>query len=127
MTEDPLDSKIKIDPPLVSIDIVKWWERKRWVFNVVLIVSFVFFTYLVSQFEMKDYVFKNLKAAFLIELVLGNIIYCFSWLIELMVNFYADKVRFSDNLKWAVFAMGLLITVIVSFFVVDAVIDFRFI
>lgn len=127
MSEELLDSKIKVEKPLTSVQIVKWWERRRWIFELTLIGSFLLFTYLVSGFEMKDYVYDHLKIAFLLEFIGGNILYCGYWIVELMFHFYSKKNRFKENCRRTLFYAGMGLTIVVSFFAVDAVIDFRFI
>lgn len=127
MWKDPLDKDVDFDPPLKSVEIVKWWERKRLIFNLVLILSFVGFTYIVSKFEMKHYVWDHLKTAFFAEIILGNLAYCGLWTIELLFNFYSKITNFNTEYRWGLFCVSILLTIIVSFFAVDAVIDFRFI
>lgn len=89
-----------------NIEVVKWWEKKRKIFNIFLIL----FISLTALFNPS---LKSFLSEFIIWILLVNLFYCLGAGFELSLKHY--KIEFTNYMRWLVFVLGTLISFLTIF------------
>jgi len=94
-------------------DLVKWWEKRRWIYNLVLLGSL---SLLISyHIPFRVYVFY---------FVLANVLYTGGWAIEvLLLTFFRNYRNFFGRFRPWLFIFGCVLTLL--FFIYAAWVSYR--
>lgn len=100
--------------------IVKWWEKRRkwYALIMVLVQSFLFYQYWdgISNF--------GIEAAFIFSVIfflLANVCYCVGWGIEILLAYYFKSYYQRATLSYILFILGILFSLVVTLFTYDDV------
>jgi len=92
------------------LEIIQWWERKRLIYNIVLITISIAGLFLKSEVP-NSVLTINSFIVLLIWVIGANAFYCAGWGIEIFI-FYYFKIIPLKRYRIILFAMGILISII---------------
>lgn|GEM_PF-1228079 len=103
-----------LDPDKSLLTAFGWWEKRRWIYNVVVGFTGAFFMFLmpmISSFDVLGIIFYGL---------LANLFYSLGFLIEVVARYYfKNESDFTDRRK-LMFGAGLVFAVLVTAFLATA-------
>jgi len=86
---------------------IHWWEKKRWIFNLIILLSI--FILALQKFSMVEKMgLRIFLVTTLLYLLIGNIFFSLGWVIELLIKFLIPKINFSNNYRTFFLLIGLL-------------------
>ncbi|NOQ71746.1 MAG: hypothetical protein GQ574_07090 [Crocinitomix sp.] len=92
-------------------DAILWWEKKRWIYNLLIIAVTSLVVYDFWEFPMRGIIGGNqiVFEAFLI--VLGaNLFYALGWGLELTAHYILSSKCLHPIARWSLFILGTLAT-----------------
>ena len=107
-----------------SKEIIAWWERKRLVYNLIIILCSISFSML-GKWPIRYYVLDHLLLVAPIHLFLANIFYSFGWGGELLINYYIPTFKLPSIVKYFIYIGGVLFSILVTYIVADSILGFR--
>ncbi|NVK65416.1 MAG: hypothetical protein HWE22_12565 [Flavobacteriales bacterium] len=116
MEDQLIDSETEEAPKDVILDIIRWWERKRILFNVlqVGIVLFVLFFFYngssISAILRSEFIFQSL-----LYFLFVNFCYSAGWGVHLLLYYYFKTKDTSHILDIVLLILGSLFTSLVTF------------
>ncbi|MCJ8290199.1 MAG: hypothetical protein HRT58_11100 [Crocinitomicaceae bacterium] len=118
MEDNLIDNELNESPKDVIIGIMRWWERKRLLFNMMTlgIIMLAVIPFTISKVDGVSYI---LSGPFIIQslfyFLFINIAYCAGWGIQLL-GYYYFKIQYDSNaLDYVLFIIGSLITGLVTY------------
>ncbi|NVK63309.1 MAG: hypothetical protein HWE22_01930 [Flavobacteriales bacterium] len=95
---------------------VQWWEKKRYLYNIILVVFIVF-----TLFSLSDYLgfILSLPEAIIQGIgfvIFGNIFYTFGWATGVLRHYYSSGDSLSNTSRWTLFTLGCLFSFVVIHF-----------
>ncbi|MDG1331584.1 MAG: hypothetical protein P8P74_04595 [Crocinitomicaceae bacterium] len=124
MEDHLIDSEIDESPKDVILGIMRWWEKKRLLFNMIIlsIIAIVISLHLVERPNSYRYIFGG---GFIIQsifyFVFINICYCLGWGVQLLRYYYFKTQYDSKALDYVLFIFGTLVT---GFFTYTGYLDY---
>jgi len=94
-------------------EIIRWWERKRIIFNLVII-----FVQVIIALDYWDGVLRwgisdvLIGSAFF--LVIANGFYTFGWAMEFLINHYFSRFKLKPIHRWIILILGLAFSIFVT-------------
>lgn len=93
--------------------IIKWWERKRFIYNLVIIFVQVIIALDywngVMRWGISDVL---IGSAFF--LLIANGFYTFGWAMEFLINHYFSRFKLKPIHRWLIFILGLAFSIFVT-------------
>jgi hypothetical protein len=112
MTESKDIFNIEKDNSILSA--FGWWEKRRWIYNIVVGFTGAFFMFLLPMVTSFDII------GIVIYGLLANLCYSLGFLIEVVARYYfKNETDFTDRRK-LMFGAGLVISVLVTAFLATA-------
>ena len=117
MEDRLIDNQLDESPKDVILGIMRWWEKKRLLFNLIIlgIVVITVGTYLYEHPHNTDHIFNiPFVVQSLFYFIFINICYCAGWGIQLLTYYYF-KIQYDSNaLDYVLFVIGTLFTAFVT-------------
>lgn len=117
MEDNLIDNELNESPKDVILGIMRWWERKRLLFNLITlgIIMLVVIPFTISHVDGYSHI---LNGPFIIQSLLYfvfiNLAYCAGWGIQLL-GYYYFKIQYDSNaLDYVLFIIGSLFTGLVT-------------
>lgn len=111
--DDILDFELANSKTKNTSKILKWWEDKRLLYNGILILTEI----LIMVFYWKGTVRFGLYLALfwsILYTIVANFLYSLGWMIEILVNYYVSKIKFSKKTKNLLWISGVLFSIILT-------------
>jgi hypothetical protein len=99
-----IDEKIDLLTPL------KWWEKRRWVFNLAVGVSGVLGLFLFNVY-FPAYIFVEI----ILYGIFLNVLYSSGYILEALIAYYSKGKYSISGFRLGLFAAGTLLSVMVTF------------
>lgn len=97
---------------------ILWWEKKRLIFNLLIIGFSAFLIYSFWDYPMRSIIGSGAiitKAVLLILFM--NLCYTIGWGVELLAHLLIKSEPFNNSLKWFLFGLGTLMSlVLINFY-----------
>lgn len=93
---------------------VRWWERKRIIYNTVIILTIIgvyFYAYGTPYFIYRS----SFISDSIMWLVVANIAYTVGWIGELFVRFWIRAGAFPAVIRWIFFVIGGVISIFFTY------------
>ena len=107
--------------------IILWWEKKRWLYNLIICSWIVFI-----NIENWDYPMREILGTKIILLenfyllIACNIAYTAGWGLELFFYYFLSKQTFHVIFKWVLFVLGTLFSLFIILFYLGFLYDVLF-
>lgn len=87
---------------------ILWWEKRRLIYNVLIIAIFIYCMYSYWNYPMKTIIGEQQNIINAIVFVFGvNLFYTLSWISRMLYYYYHDKKYISSTTKrWVLFILG---------------------
>lgn len=95
----------------VAKEAILWWEKKRWLYNVLTISGMMFLIYDFWDYPMRGIIGERqiILEAFII--VIGvNVFYALGWILELAVQYFFKAKGLHPIARWSLFVLGTIST-----------------
>jgi hypothetical protein len=94
-------------------EIVRWWEKKRLIYNGVIIGFSVFLMYSFWDYPMRSIIgtYQVIWNA-IVYIIIANLFYTSSWGLELFRIYVLKTNGLSNNSKWVIFVLGALFSLL---------------
>ena len=92
---------------------VKWWEKKRWVYNVILVGVEIIMMLIYWESTKWFGIGESIIWSFAFTLV-ANIFFSIGWGIDILVKYYFKKDIFSEKTRFIFFVLGLLFSIFLT-------------
>lgn len=118
MEDDLIDNELSESPKDVILGIMRWWEKKRLIFNLIMIgiVSLAVGVYLFKRPNNFSHIFNGIFfVQSLFYFVFINVCYCAGWGIQLLGYYYFNIQYDSKALDYTLFGIGSLFTGFVTY------------
>ena len=97
-----------LEPDKSLLTAFGWWEKRRWIFNLVVGLTGSIFFFLVPSFNSFDIL------GVLVYGILANLCYCTGFLIEVAARYYFKNESDFTRKREFLYAAGLLFSVLVT-------------
>ncbi len=109
--KDPIDDP-KDDQLSIPMEMVTWWEKKRYIYNAILLL----FTSLIL-YSLWDYTGPTLSPSEAVIqalwfVVLGNICYTIGWAGGILRHYYFQSYPLPISGRWILFSLGSVFSII---------------
>ena len=91
---------------IVDIEPLNWWESKRLIYNLALLVG-AFLAYLIISTSSREFSF----VALIIWIFGANVFYTMSWAFELLFYNFSKKYPFNDTSRKIIIVIGTLFSI----------------
>lgn len=118
MSEDLLDSTDEQSTDSSILSNVRWWERMRIWYNVIIVgmlVTSFFFVRYGSSYNYWRVTERVIVLA--IYLVIANLFYCLGWGLDLLFRHYFKIRGFGKGLNIGLFSVGTLLVALFTLFI----------
>ncbi|PHI17973.1 hypothetical protein CEQ90_20360 [Lewinellaceae bacterium SD302] len=105
---------LDFDGPQKVISNISWWEKNRIVFNVVILLEVIIILLLAMPVVLMD--LSYIIVSVFVMTILANVLYGLGFSLESIIGHYFGKGFESKYLKQVIFALGLILSIIVVFF-----------
>ncbi len=92
---------------------VKWWEDRRLIYNLFLFGIEIYLMVRYSE-NTRRYGWGSAIVETLVANIIANVFYSLGWGLEIFLNYYFKKTRFSHSLRLLLFILGLLFSVFLA-------------
>ncbi len=92
-----------------AMDIIRWWEQKRWVFN--LVVMLIMSSYLTSIYNNEKILIILFIGFYLIAV---NASFCMGWGLELLWLYYFNNHSTLRRFRSLILVLGFLFSIIIT-------------
>lgn len=115
-SEELLDTDIYSKRVNTISEIIKWWEKKRILFNAIVLASEVatisFFSEGTKRFGVDNALFWSLAYT-----IAANMFYTFGWIVGITIRYYKlDTLSFYNQNKLVFYIIGVLFSVLLTVF-----------
>ena len=111
--QEILDAEFSDKTEYVEIEVVRWWERKRLLYNALLFGLEIFLMLLYGEETMRFGIGRAIILT-LITNFIANIFYTAGWVLEIFISFYFKK-RMPSAFKKVLFVLGTLFSLTLAF------------
>jgi len=109
MTEKNLPSK----DPLFSLEMVRWWERKRLIYNLIIVPMTILTLFVLWEDVGVAINEKALLFDAFWMLVWSNVLYTSGWVGGILRRYYLGSYPLSNSGRWFLFILGTIFSVLV--------------
>lgn len=101
------DSELISESEYPFRETLRWWERRRIFYNVVVVILQVIIAWevVVARSEIDSTLIVLFSGFFLL---IANLCYCLGWGIEFLVAYYFKSIQIREGLRAVLFIFGLL-------------------
>jgi hypothetical protein len=107
-TEDHIDI-LDTPKPTHSLkkQIIIWWEKRRLIYNVLIIAFSVFLMYTFWDYPMRTIIgTKQVILDAVIFIFIANVCYTSGWILGIINHYLFNTKRSSNTIKWILFTIG---------------------
>lgn len=113
--EEPIDHRARRERT-VPMTMVEWWEKKRYLYNIILIAFLIFMLISLRGY----YGFTLSVPGAIIQaigfVIFGNIFYTIGWAGGVLRHYYYSSYPLSNTGRWMLFVLGCLFSIMVIYF-----------
>ena len=110
--EEPIDHRARRERT-TPMKMVEWWEKKRYLYNIILIVFLIFtLISLTDHYGLMLSIFGAVIQA-IGFVIFGNIFYTIGWAGGVLRHYYSSGDPLSNSSRWILFVLGCLFSMLV--------------
>jgi hypothetical protein len=122
--QDVIDSPVNSLKDSVIIEIIKWWEKKRWIYNVILVGFVIFLLFAFTNNPAQEIWERgHIIPMTILHLVLANLCYLLGWLPGVIFHYYFNTKGLADRSRWTLFFFGVLFSLLVTVLLMIVILD----
>lgn len=116
MEEHLIDNELNETPKDVILGIMRWWEKKRLLFNAIIIgIALIALIQAFLTGSMNNHLGFSFFVQSAIYLIFINCCYCVGWGLQLLRYYYFNLQSDSKSLDYILFVGGTLFTGLVTY------------
>lgn len=120
MSDDLLDIGEEKSTDSSILTNVRWWERMRIVYNIIIIGIIATSFFFVRSGYSYGYSYRRVTERIIvlgIYLVIVNLFYCLGWGLDLLLRHYFKTKGFGKGLNISLFVLGTLLVALFTLFI----------
>jgi hypothetical protein len=119
--DDPKENQLSM-----PMEMVQWWEKKRYIYNAILILSTTFTLYTMWDYTGNILTKKEAVMHGIWLIILCNIYYTLAWVGGILHHHYLQGYPLSVTSRWVLFSLGSLFSILVIEFDFTIALDVLF-
>ncbi|MFK8008654.1 MAG: hypothetical protein AB8H03_20010 [Saprospiraceae bacterium] len=93
---------------------VKWWEKRRIYFNIIVSLAWIS-PFFFSWESLGNINVFGLLIAFCTYVCFANLCFCFSWVIDILKSYYFENPKYGSS-KTYLFVLGMIFSILITLF-----------
>lgn len=120
---ETLDSDLTTSNDGEILPAVRWWERRRFLYNALLILVEAFIS--LSHFEnLKSFGIGSGIFQTIIANLIANVFYSLGWGVEVFAIYYFERIRFNETSRRILYVLGLLFSLLLAWIAYDMALNY---